>query len=434
MSSDFAEIHDELRAVARDLLGKAGPETGIDWRLLAESGWLGLEAPGALGGADATFAEVAVILEEMGRAAARSPYLGAVVLGVGTLSLLERSPSRDELLRETASGGAIPAAALADGEGDLPPPERGGLGGSSPRGSTTEEAPFRIERSPRGPRLHGRAAFVPDAADAGRLLLLALEPGGVPVIVDVEPRVAGLDVTAQPVLDATRRFGLVTADGAEVREASVWRFDGDPQAAVRRLLDRAAVAVAVDSLGLSEAMLDATVAYARVREQFGRRIGSFQAVKHACADMLVQVSVSRQLVSAAVAGLAGGDPDAAVAASMAKSYACGAAVDVVGTAMQLHGGIGYTWESGIHVYLKRAALNRSLFGSPAAHRRRLAARYAVLARGDDPQDSRVPSARAGQGRPSPLPRPSAESRPRCHGLRPNPGSGRHFGEVTWPVS
>jgi alkylation response protein AidB-like acyl-CoA dehydrogenase len=359
MSSDFAEIRDELRAVARDLLGKADPEAGIDWRLIAESGWLGLEVPGALNGADATFAEVAVILEEMGRAAARSPYLGAAVLGVGTLNLLEHGPGRDELLRAAASGVVVPSAALADGADEGP--DRG--------------APFRVERSTRGLRLHGQAAFVPDVAEAGRLLLLALEPGGTPVIVDVEPTAAGLTLTEQPVLDATRRLGLVIADGVEVREASVWRFDGDPWVSVRRLLDRAAAAVACDSLGLSEAMLERCVAYALVREQFGRPIGSFQAVKHACADMLVQVSVSRELVAAAVLHLAGDDPGATVAVSMAKSYACGAAVDIVGKAMQLHGGMGYTWESGIHVYLKRAALNRSLFGSPAAHRRRLSGRY-----------------------------------------------------------
>jgi alkylation response protein AidB-like acyl-CoA dehydrogenase len=122
-------------------------------------------------------------------------------------------------------------------------------------------------------------------------------------------------------------------------------------------------------------MLSATVGYAKVREQFGRPIGSFQAVKHACADMAVSIAVSRQLVDAAVQAIAEGRADAGVPAAMAKSYVCGAAVDVVGKAMQLHGGIGYTWESGIHVYLKRAALNRSLFGSPAAHRQELAKRY-----------------------------------------------------------
>jgi alkylation response protein AidB-like acyl-CoA dehydrogenase len=160
-----------------------------------------------------------------------------------------------------------------------------------------------------------------------------------------------------------------------VTDADVVPFAADPAGSLARLRDRAAVAVAGDSLGLSQAMLDATVAYVGVREQFGRPVGSFQAVKHACADMLVQVSLARELVAAAVALVATADPGAAVAASMAKAYSCGVAVDVVGKAIQLHGGIGYTWESGLHVYLKRATLNRSLYGSPASHRRRLASRH-----------------------------------------------------------
>ena len=194
---------------------------------------------------------------------------------------------------------------------------------------------------------------------------------------DAGPRGAGVRVEAQPVLDATRRLALVTADGAGVAETSVHRFAGDPEAAVQGLLDRAAVAVACDSLGVSEAMLDATVAYVKVREQFGHPVGSFQAVQHACADMLVRVSVARELVDAAVRAVAAvpGHPETAVAASMAKAYTSAAAVDIAGKAMQLHGGIGYTWQGGIHAYLKRAALNRSLSGSPAAHHRRLAARY-----------------------------------------------------------
>lgn len=363
MTADLADVRDELRAVARDLLRRSGrADTRAAWRLLANAGWLGLEVSVAHDGAGATFTEVAVIVEEMGRAAAPGPYLGAVVLGVGTLMQLEPGPGRDSLLRAAVSGDVVPAVALTDGALDT--------AGCCP--------PFRLVRAPAGLRLHGTAAFVPDAADAGWLLLLALDPGGAPVAVPVEPGTEGLGVTAQPVLDETRRMALVTADGVPVDDGAVWRFAGDPAAAVRRLLDRAAVAVACDSLGVSEAMLDAAAAYARVREQFGRPIGSFQAVKHACADMLVQVSVARGLVREAAGHLArdpaAGDA-ASVAASMAKSYACGSAVAVAGMAMQLHGGIGYTWESGIHVYLKRAALNRSLFGSPIAHRKRLGARY-----------------------------------------------------------
>lgn len=358
-AAELAELHGELRAVARDVLADHGTDVEVDRRRLAGPGWLGLEVPAALDGADATFAEVSVVLEELGRAAASSPYLGSGVLGVGTLTAVRPGPDRDGLLRAVGCGDVQVAVALTADVDELDP----------------GEPPFRIERSPDGLRLHGRAAFVPDAADAGRLLLRALDLHGVPVVVAVEPGAARLDVTEQPVLDATRSLAHVTADGVEVPDASVWRFVGDPDAAASRLVDRAAVAVACDSLGLSAAMLDATVAYAGVRHQFGRAIGSFQAVKHACADMLVQLSVSRQLVAAAVRSVADGDPDGGVAVSMAKSHTCAAAVELVGKAMQLHGGIGYTWESGIHVHLKRAMLNRSLFGSPAAHRRRLAARY-----------------------------------------------------------
>ncbi|GAA0949867.1 acyl-CoA dehydrogenase family protein [Actinocorallia libanotica] len=359
-TAGFTELHEELREVARDLLGRTAAEAAPDWRAIAGSGWLGLEAPEPLDGAGATFAEVALVLREMGRAAARGPYPAVAVLGVGALGLLESSPGRDLLFRETVAGTAVPAVAL--------------------EGEAVEGVPFRIGRTARGPLLYGTAAFVRDAPGADRLLLPALDPDGTPVVVEAAPDAPGLEVAEQPVVDETRRFGLVTAHGVEARPDAVRRFRGDPKAAVRRLHERAAVAVACDSLGLSEAMLEATVAYAGVREQFGRAIGSFQAVKHACADMFVQVKVAGKLVDGAVRVQAEGRDDGGVAAAMAKSYACAAAVEVAGKAMQLHGGMGYTWESGVHVHLKRAVLNRALSGSPAAHRGRLAERYPPLAR------------------------------------------------------
>ena len=324
MAPQFEEFHAELRSVAGDLLAK---DRAVEWAVLADAGWTGLEVAEDLGGAGATFGEVAIVCEEMGRAASANSYLGSAVLAVGVLNALQPSDIRDRLLSDVGSGALRVAVAL------------------------------------------GPLDFVPDAVGADRLLVVTTDADGVPVVVDT----AGLTVTPQPVVDETRRLAAVSADRLEVTEAL--RFEGDPDAQVRRLLDRAAVAIACDSLGLSEAMLSATVSYAKVRHQFDRPIGSFQAVKHACADMLVRISVSRQLVGAAVDAIAEGRPDAGVAAAMAKSYATTAAVDVIGKAMQLHGGIGYTWESGIHIYLKRAALNRSLFGSPAAHRRELAKRY-----------------------------------------------------------
>ena len=317
MAADFEEFHSELKTVAGDLLAK---ERVIAWQTLVDAGWVGLEVPEEFGGAGATFAEVAVICEEMGRAASANSYLGSAVLAVSALNTLQPSETRDRLLTDVASGAIRLAVAV------------------------------------------GSQEFVPDAEGADRVLVVT--GGGVTeVTADVAPR---------PVLDETRRLATVSEDPDA---GALMRFEGDPAAAVRRLLQRAAVAIACDSLGLSEAMLSATVAYAKVRHQFGRPIGSFQAVKHACADMAVKIAIARQLVGAAVDAVAHDRQDADVSVAMAKSYACGSTVDVAGKAMQLHGGIGYTWESGIHVYLKRAALNRSLFGSPAAHRRSLATRY-----------------------------------------------------------
>ncbi|MDX6745109.1 acyl-CoA dehydrogenase family protein [Actinocorallia sp. A-T 12471] len=356
MPEEHAALHAELREVVRDLLAKTGSEAVPDWRAVARSGWLGLEVAEELDGAGASFAETAVVLREFGRVAARGPYPAVAALGLGALGLAEAGPGRDRLTAQAVAGEVVPVLAL-DGE----------VGG----------VPFALVRTSRGLVLRGGARFVPDAVGADRLLLPALDPDGATVLVVLAPDAPGLTVTGLPVLDETRAFGEVGAEGVAVSEEAVW---GLAEGAVRRLYDRAAVALALDCLGSAEAMLDASVAYAKTRVQFGRPIGSFQAVKHACADMLVKITVADRLVAAAVRGLAGeGDP---VAAAMAKAYACASAVEVAGAAMQVHGGMGYTWESGIHVHLKRATLNRELFGSPAAHRELLAERYPALARGD----------------------------------------------------
>ncbi|HEY6531636.1 MAG TPA: acyl-CoA dehydrogenase family protein [Acidimicrobiales bacterium] len=365
MSDDLAELHDELRSVARDLLARQGDgaastnPSAVDWALLADAGWLGLEVPERLGGAGASFAEVGVVLEELGRAVTLSPYLGTVVLGVGALLAVEPRDATDHLLRRVAAGDALLAVALVDGAVE-------------PVADTT---PFALTTMSGGLRLDGRADLVPDVSRSTLLLVLASDPGGDPVLVEIAPDGEGVTVTEEVVLDTTRHLGSVVADGAAVGPDAVLRLAGDPQTAAARLLDRAALAVAFDSLGVARAMLDATVEYVKVRHQFGRAIGSFQAIKHACADLLVEVTVADELVRQATDAVVAGDPEAGTAVSMAKARTSDLGVAVAGEALQLHGGIGYTWESGIHAYLKRAALDRSMFGSPVAHRRRIATRY-----------------------------------------------------------
>ena len=334
MADDFAEFHDELRAVACDLLAK-DREPG--WQELVDAGWVGIEVPDDLGGAGASFAETAILLDQIGRAAGVTGYLGNGVLTVGALAATA-GPDSEALLGQVARGELRMAVALGE---------------------------FALD----GSRLSGHAEFVPDAVGTDHLLVVTGSATGTGLAL-VPSR--ELTVEVQPVLDETRRLATVTADAAPV--ATVLGFAHDR--GVAALLDRAAVAIACDSLGVAEQMLTATVDYVRVRHQFGRPIGSFQAVKHACADMLVHIEVSRRLVADAVALVAAGG-DTEIAAAMAKAHATSTAVAVAGKAMQLHGGIGYTWESGIHAFLKRAALNRSLFGSPAAHRKKLAKRYST---------------------------------------------------------
>ncbi|HEX4018644.1 MAG TPA: acyl-CoA dehydrogenase family protein [Frankiaceae bacterium] len=339
----------ELQAVARKMLADSA-----SWSALADAGWPGLEVAAELGGSGVTFAETAVLLQEMGRSAAANPYFGTVALGVGALNLLAR-PDTGEWLAAIAAGELRVAVAL-------------------PAGDSTDLS-LQLVREGRSLRLSGSADFVMDAAQTGRLLVAARTSEGEPVMVALTPAQPGVQIAEQPVVDATRSFGVVTASAAPVNADAVWSFRADPERSLRLLLDRGALAVACDCLGLAEAMLDATVAYAGVRQQFGRYIGSFQAVKHQCADMLVQITIGRELLAAAVVATVADEHDSWVAVSMAKSFLGTLAVDVAGKAMQLHGGFGYTWESGVHTYLKRAVLNRALFGSPAAHRARLATRY-----------------------------------------------------------
>ncbi|WP_280434538.1 acyl-CoA dehydrogenase family protein [Nocardia carnea] len=368
MSDDFGEFHDDLRTVARDLLGKAGA-AAVDWSVLAGAGWTGLEVTTEFDGTAATFTETAILLEEIGRAAARTPYPAVAAAGIGALRLLEPNTRRDVVLRETVAGTARPVAVLA---GNMVPAAGGetacaGTGGIVPT--------FELVQTGKALLLSGSADFVLDAAAATVLLIPARAADGTLGTALVAPGTAGLEITGRPVVDETRSLGEVTTDRVVLAPQSFIRFAPGIADPLRHLYDRAALAVACDSLGLAAAALDATVDYTRVREQFGRPIGSFQAVKHACADMLVDLAVGRRLIAAALTALATGSPDSSRSVSMAKSFTGEAAVRIAGKAMQLHGGIGYTWESGIHRYLKRATLDRTLYGSPADHRRMLAARY-----------------------------------------------------------
>jgi alkylation response protein AidB-like acyl-CoA dehydrogenase len=358
--TELEDLRETVRSVCADAGGTAAVRRlsegapGIDaglWEVLGRQvglAALGLpESAGGIGG----LAEIAAVCEELGRTLAPVPLLSSTVLAG---QLLAGCGTAGKALAELAEG-AVHAPAVA-----------------APDGTWRADAvPVTVSWQGSVPLLDGTAPFVLDGADAQALVVAAAGADGVDLFL-ADPRESGVAVRRVPTLDLSRGQAVVTFSRCRARALTA---GGEGADVVSRALDVALVALAAEQLGGAQAALDMTVAHVRDRTQFGRAIGGFQAVKHACADMAVSIAVSRQLVDAAVEAIAEDRPDAGAAAAMAKSYVGSAAVAVAGKAMQLHGGIGYTWESGIHVYLKRAALNRSLFGSPADHRRELAKRY-----------------------------------------------------------
>ncbi|WP_343232205.1 acyl-CoA dehydrogenase [Mycolicibacterium sp. CBMA 361] len=170
-------------------------------------------------------------------------------------------------------------------------------------------------------------------------------------------------------MDLTRRVATLTfTDGP----ATLVGTDGAGWAVLEQVFDRAIVALACEQVGAAAAMLDATVEYLKVRQQFGRPIGSFQAIKHRCADMVVELESARSAAAYASAAVTAGADDVSVAASIAKVYCAKALYHIAAEGIQMHGGIGFTWEHGAHLYFKRAKSSEVLFGSPTAHRERIA--------------------------------------------------------------
>ncbi|HEU5417991.1 MAG TPA: acyl-CoA dehydrogenase family protein, partial [Streptosporangiaceae bacterium] len=351
------------RAGWRDVLARTESgqsyDTGL-WRTLAaEVGCAGLLVPEAQGGAGASYREAAVVAEELGRAAAAVPFLGSAV--VATTALL--TAGDDELLGQLASGAqtaalAIPFAAGpadrgADGAGPAPTVRLGGPAAGDTDGTY---------------RLTGTVTGVADALTADVLIVPA---DGVPYAL-YAVRVSDPGVTMTPVtsLDMTRQLGDLTLDGAAGRRIAT---GGTARAAVAGALTAGAGVLASEQLGMAERCLEMTVAYVKERRQFARPVGSFQAIKHRLADWWVAVIQARAAARYAATCLAAGDPDTPVAVAVAKATCSDVALKAAQETIQLHGGIGFTWEHPAHLYLKRAKADSIGFGTADAHRASLAA-------------------------------------------------------------
>ena len=336
-------------------------ETGFDrdlWSALAaELGVTGLHVPEAYGGQGFGPVELGIVLEEMGRVVFCGPYFGSAVLA--TYAVLDcATPTQCETwLPVLASGASIGALALAEP----------GPGGWAP---TSVAATAR--RSGGRWRLDGVKTHVLDAHVADLLLVAAREPGsagddGVSLFA-VRAGAVGVEVDALRTVDATRRACRVRLRDVD---AELIGERGTAAATLGRTLDRAAAALASEMVGGAQALLDSAVSYANLRVQFGRLIGSFQAIKHKCADMLLAVELAKSAAYYAAEVAAQEDWRAlSEVAALAKALAAETFVQAAADTIQIHGGIGFTWENDTHLYFKRAKVDEVLLGTPSQHRDR----------------------------------------------------------------
>ncbi|MBV1855021.1 acyl-CoA dehydrogenase family protein [Catellatospora tritici] len=360
----YGEVAEQLRASVRAVLsdhcGPAAVLAGLEqsgapdprlWRRLVDLGLSGLAVPESLGGAGAGWGEVAVVLEELGRAAAPVPYLGMAGMAVAALATCAEVPDAAELLTAIAAGSVV---ALAVPFSTAP-------GGGAGDGPVTTVAAT-------GDVLAGTVTSVADALAADVLLVPAasgLQTG----LYAVDATAAGVRRTAVVSLDQTRPLCDLTLSAVPARPLALGATAAH---AVESALVTGAALLASEQLGTAQWCLDATVEHLRTRRQFGRVVGSYQAIKHRLADLWVELAQGRAVARYAAACLAAGDPDAPVAAALAQAHCSPLAVRAAEECVQLHGGIGFTWEHPAHVYLKRARSAALALGGAGRHRARLA--------------------------------------------------------------
>jgi alkylation response protein AidB-like acyl-CoA dehydrogenase len=366
------------RAAPADVIARTERQETYDaklWRAVAaEIGIAGLLIPEALGGAGASYRELATAAEQFGAFVPAIPYLGSAA--VATTALL--SAARSAAARTPATGAApgtraatvSPAAGLlrqlADGSLTAALAVTTATGSGTPFPALARVA-GRGDAASGTVKLRGTIPAVADALPADALLVPA---DGVPsALYVVEATAPGVHRTPLVSLDMTRQLCDVTLDDAPARQVAV---GAAAEAAVSVGLAAGAAILAAEQLGLAQRCLDLTVEYVKERRQFARQIGSFQAVKHRLADLWTTITLARAASRYAAACLADGDPDVPVAVALAKSACCDAAVTAAQECVQLHGGIGFTWEHPAHLYLKRAKAASVAYGTPGAHRAALA--------------------------------------------------------------
>jgi alkylation response protein AidB-like acyl-CoA dehydrogenase len=349
----------------RDLMETADGTDPDVWRQAsAQLGLPGIAVPEEYGGAGFSFAEQAIVLEELGAALFTGPYLASAVLAAAALLASDDTETMKDLLPGIAAGETVATLAFTEDGGSWDP--------ASIRLAATKDTTS-------GWRLDGHKSFVLDGHAADLILAVAAtqaetETDGTLSLFAVTSTAAGLTRQALPTLDQTRKLARLSFNHTPARLVGEL---GAARAVLDHTLDVAAVALAAEQLGGAQRALDMAVQYARVRQQFGRPIGSFQAIKHRCADLLLEVESLRSAVGYAAAAVAAGSTEVPVLAPLLKAYASEVYSHVAGENIQIHGGIGFTWEHDAHLYLKRAKASELFLGDASYHRERLATRIGL---------------------------------------------------------
>ena len=371
MNFAFSDEQEELRAAVRRFLAEKSPETevrrlmdtteGYDpavWSQMADQlGLQSLTIPEEFGGSGFTYVELLVVLEEMGAALLCAPFFSSVALAANALLTSGDDEAKKSFLPGIAAGETIATLAITEDNGKW---DFGGI-------------ECKAAKSGDGWVLDGHKMFVIDGHVANLIIVAARTSAGVSLFA-VQDDAAGLTRTPLPTMDQTRKQARIEFSGTP---ATLIGADGGAEPGLTKTLDLAAVALAAEQVGGAQHVLDASVEYAKTRIQFGRPIGSFQAIKHKCADMLLEVESAKSAAYYAAWAAAEDSDELPVVASLAKSYCSEAYFHAAAENIQIHGGIGFTWEHPAHLYFKRAKSSELFLGDPSYHRELLAQRIGI---------------------------------------------------------
>ena len=371
MNFAFTDEQEELRKTVRAFLDNKSPETAVRelmetedgydeavWKQAAEQlGLQGLSIPEEFGGSGYGFIELGIVLEEMGRALFTAPFFSTVVLAGSTLLHAGDDAAKKDYLPGIASGETIATLAFTEPSGKW------------------DEAGITMEATADGDswKLNGTKSFVLDGHLANLILVAARTGKGVSLFA-VDGDASGLTRTSLSTMDQTRKQAKLEFADTPARLIGT---EGEGWDVLGKVLDLVVVGLAAEQVGGAQKVLDMAVEYAKVRVQFGRPIGSFQAIKHKCADMLLEVESAK---SAAYYGMwcaSELNDELPSVASLAKAYCSEAYFHAAAENIQIHGGIGFTWEHPAHLYFKRAKSSELLFGDPTYHRELLAQRIGI---------------------------------------------------------